>query len=258
MVAFRFTPLSGSAPRSLTVTVSRYTAQAVLVANVEEARYDALVGEDGKLLVRARYAVRNNQRSFLAVTLPPQSVLWSASLAGQPVRPGVSTTGGLLLPLRKGRTNQEAPTFVVELLYLQRARGWTDKGDARLVLPSVDLPVSRTGLTLHHSPRYSVEPQPGAFRLERDPGPWSAALRAGEESAAVGTPAPAQPVDRDSKDLRALMDRFEKEAGRTRPGVIPIAIAFPAIGPCVFLAAELTPETQSPSVDILYHRAGGR
>ena len=258
MAAFRFTPLSGSAPRSLSVTLTRYIAQAVLVANVEEARYDALLGEDGKLLVRARYAVRNNQRSFLAVALPPQSVLWSASLAGQPVRPGVSSSGGLLLPLRKGRANEDAPTFIVELLYLQRAPAWTEKGDAHLALPAVDLPVSRTGLTLHHSPRYDVEPKPGAFRVEQDPGPWSAALRGG---AAAAAPPPAQPLmsgDRDGKDLQALMDRFQKEAGRTRAGVIPIAIAFPAMGPSVFLAAELTPEALSPSLDVVYHRTGGR
>jgi hypothetical protein len=54
------------------------------------------------------------------------------------------------------------------------------------------------------------------------------------------------------------VDRFQKEAGRTRPGVIPIAIPFPAIGPSVFLAAELTPETQAPSLDIRYRKAGGR
>jgi hypothetical protein len=260
MVAFRFTPLGGTAARTLTVSVTRYTAQAVLVANVEEARYDALLGEDGKLLVRARYAVRNNQRSFLAVALPPQSTLWSASLAGTPVRPGISSTGGLLLPLRKGRTNEEAPTFVVELLYLQRAPGWTEKGDAHLDLPAVDLPVSRTGLTIHHSPRYDIDPKPGAFRPENDPGPWSAALRPGGSVSLASPPvsAPAPPGDRDAKDLKSLMDRFEKEAGRTRPGVIPIAIAFPAIGPSVFLAAELTPETQSPSIDIVYRKLGGR
>jgi hypothetical protein len=260
MVAFRFTPLGGTAARTLTVSVTRYTAQAVLVANVEEARYDALLGEDGKLLVRARYAVRNNQRSFLAVALPPQSTLWSASLAGTPVRPGISSTGGLLLPLRKGRTNEEAPTFVVELLYLQRAPGWTEKGDAHLDLPAVDLPVSRTGLTIHHSPRYDIDPKPGAFRPENDPGPWSAALRASGSVSLASPPvaAPPPPGDRDAKDLKSLMDRFEKEAGRTRPGVIPIAIAFPAIGPSVFLAAELTPETQSPSIDIVYRKLGGR
>jgi hypothetical protein len=265
MVAFRFTPLEGIAPRSLTVNVSRYTAQAVLVANVEEARYDALVGEDGKLLVRARYAVRNNQRSFLAVTLPPQSTLWSAALAGQPIRPGVAPGGGLLLPLRKGRTNEEAPTFVVELLYLQRGPAWTERGPGRLALPSVDLPVSRTGLTLHHSPRYAVDPQPGAFRAEPDPGPWSAALRGVPASPTPPASSPApQAGGRDSSDLKTLMDRFQREAGRTRQGVIPISIAFPEIGPSMFLVAELTPETQSPSVEFLYRRtlrqgqAGGR
>ncbi|HET9314482.1 MAG TPA: hypothetical protein VFQ51_02790, partial [Vicinamibacteria bacterium] len=65
LAAFRFRPQDGKGARSLAVTVARYTPEAVLVANVEEARYDALVSEDGKALVRARYAVRNNQRSFL-------------------------------------------------------------------------------------------------------------------------------------------------------------------------------------------------
>ena len=50
------------------MTVARYAAQSVLVANVEEARFDALLVEEGKTLVRARYAVRNNQRAFLALT----------------------------------------------------------------------------------------------------------------------------------------------------------------------------------------------
>jgi hypothetical protein len=260
MVAFQFSPLAGAAPRSLSVNVTRYTAKAVLVANVEEARYDALLGEDGKLLVRARYAIRNNQRGFLAVSLPPNSTLWSAALEGRPVRPGVGGAGALLLPLRKGRTNEEAPAFVVELLYLQRATTWTEKGDAHVELPAVDLPVSRTGLTLHHSPRYDVDPKPGSFRLETDPGPWTPALRA----AVHGTPPPPPPAttapfaDREARDLKVLVDRFQKEAGRTRPGVIPIAIPFPAIGPSVFLAAELTPETQAPSLDIRYRKAGGR
>ena len=175
MAAFRFKPLAGTSPRELAVTVSRYTAQSVLIANVEEARYDALVSEDGKMLVRARYAVRNNQRSFLGVALPRQSTLWSATLAGRPIRPGLGTNGGLLLPLQKGRTGEDAPTFVVELVYLQRSDAWTGDGDAHIELPALDLPVSRTGLLLHHSPRFQVEPLPGSFRVESDTGPWSSA-----------------------------------------------------------------------------------
>ena len=46
------------------MAVVRYTPQAVSFAKVEKARYRALASEDDRLLVEARYAVRN-QRSFL-------------------------------------------------------------------------------------------------------------------------------------------------------------------------------------------------
>jgi hypothetical protein len=265
MAAFQFTPVKGDAPRTLTMHVSRYTAAAVLVANVEEARYDALVGEDGKSLVRVRYAVRNNQRSFLAVRLPSKAVLWSAALAGRPIRPGVSADGALLLPLEKGRSNQEAPTFVVELTYLQRSEPWGDRGDAHVELPAADLPTARTRLTLHYSPKYAIDPRPGVFRVTTDPGPWSANVRSIAEGAAAPPPPPppepsamAAGRDREAKDLQALMDRYRKEAGRTGPGTVPLAISFPSVGPTLFLAAELTEESSATSFDIDYRKTGGR
>ena len=115
MIAFRLRPLAGTEPRALSVTVVRYTPQAVLIANVEEARYRALASEDGRVLVEARYAIRNNQRSFLKVSLPPGASLWSAKVAGRPIRPGVAEQDAVLLPLEKGRAGEEAPTFALEL-----------------------------------------------------------------------------------------------------------------------------------------------
>ena len=82
----------------------------------------AMASEDGRLLVEARYTVRNNQRSFLKFTLPAESTIWSAAVSGRPVKPGVAGTDSVLLPLQKGRASEEAPTFVVELLYLQHVR----------------------------------------------------------------------------------------------------------------------------------------
>jgi hypothetical protein len=177
MVAFRFRPLAGSEPRTLSVNVVRYTPQPILIANVEEARYRALVAEDGRLLVEARYAVRNNQRSFLKVTLPPGSMVWSAAVGGRPTRPGVAETNAVLLPLDKGRAGEEPPAFVVELVYFQRVDEWNKSGRTALTLPALDLPISRTGVNLHVSPRFRVELMPGAFRIGEDTGPFTAALR---------------------------------------------------------------------------------
>jgi hypothetical protein len=260
MAAFRFTPMSGASARALTVNLTRYTDKAVLVANVEEARYDALLTADGKRLVRARYAVRNNQRGFLAVSLPSGATLWSAALAGTAVRPGISPTGALLLPLRKGRANEAAPLFVVEVMYLERTEAWHDKGDVTLVLPAIDLPISRTGLTVFHSPMFGLDVQPGAFRVSNDSGERTDAMRAADLPAPPSSPAapPALPGDGRDRDDKALLDQLRKEAGRVRQGVVPIAIQFPSIGPSIFLESELTAEAQSPSVVLRVRQGGGR
>ena len=256
MLAFKYTAMSGAAPRALSVDVSRYTSQAVLVANVEEARYDALVGEDGKVLVRARYAVRNNQRAFLAVALPAKATLWSALLSDRPVRPGLSADGALLVPLEKGRSSAEAPTFRLELVYLHNIPAWSHAGEAHLELPALDLPVSRTGLRLHHSPRFHIDARPGVFRTEQDRGPWHAVLRSPPGPSAIAEPRAAPHVAEGaaSKDLDVLLDRFRKEAGRTRTGTIPVRVEFPELGPSIFLAAELTAEMRPASLDLKYRK----
>jgi hypothetical protein len=144
------------------------------------------------------------------------------------------------------------------VLYLERAAAWPDKGDDRIVLPAVDLPISRTGLTLHYSPRFAIEPQRGAFRVDDDTGPWSPALRdplsapPGAPPASSPPPAPAQ------QEYKLLLDQFKEDAGRLRQGVIPVAIPFPAVGTSLFLASELTPESQPPAIDIQVRAIGGR
>ena len=258
MIAFRHRPLAGTDARALAVVVVRYTPQAVSIANVEEARYRALASEDGRLLVEARYAIRNNQRSFLKATLPAGSTIWSAQVGGRPVRPGVAETNAVLLPLEKGRANEEAPTFVVELLYLQRTDEWVDKGRAHIELPALDLPVSRTGVELHYSPRFRAEPQLGALRVDTDPGPFTPVLRLISNASPAPPPPPAAPIRSErgaTGGLNELVDRFKNDPNsRIVVGSLPVRASFPSFGPSMFLASELTAETIAPSVDLLVKR----
>ncbi len=270
LVAFRFRPQDGKALRGLSVTVSRYTPQAVLVANVEEARYEVLLTDDGKALVRARYAVRNNQRSFLGLTLPEGATLWSASVSDRPVRPGRAEGSGLLLPLEKGRAGEDAPAFPVEIVYLGRSPAWEKEGRARLALPALDLQVSRTGLVLHEPPRFRVKTGAGAFRVEAFEEPQSEALRH-DRATLSPTPPPAKEEavgkkrdveEKAQAELQGLLDRFQKEGRANRvAGVLPVRVPFPEFGPRVFLVSELTAEGAAPVLDLTYRRTskgGGR
>jgi hypothetical protein len=286
LAAFRFRTGDSKLTRSLSLNVARYTPQAVLMANVSEARYQVLISGEGKTLVQARYAVRNNQRNFLKITLPPGATLWSASLAGKAVRPGQSPDGSLLLPLDKSRAGEEAPEFAVEVVYLSRGTAWNDKGQFKLALPALDLPVSRTGLLVFHPPLFKVTPELGAFRMEHYENPISSALNppapVGGSGAGIGpgaggavsmlSSAPAPLPDLDAKDEtkskrsqstnQVLLDKFRADslAGK-RAGILPIHVSFPAFGPSLYLVSELTGENQAPSAGLTYQhekKAGGK
>ena len=273
LAAFRFRTGDANLARSLSLNVARYTPQAVLLANVSEARYQVLVSSQGKTLIQARYAVRNNQRNFLKITLPSGATLWSASLAGKAVRPGQSPDGSLLLPLDKARAGEEAPEFAVEIVYLTRGSAWNDKGQFKLALPALDLPVSRTGLLVYHPPLFKVTPEPGAFRTSPYENPLSSALSVTAASGGIaggmfstGASSPASPAslsDSDTKDetklrrsqvaTEALVDKFKADSlSGKRAGILPIRVSFPAFGPSLYLVSELTGENQAPSAGLSY------
>jgi hypothetical protein len=244
------------------------------MANIEEARYQVLMSADGKELVQARYAVRNNQRNFVKVTLPAGATVWSVSLAGRPVRPGQAPDGSLLLPLEKSRGGDDAPAFAIEILYLAKAAAWNDKGQEKVTLPALDLPISRTGLLLYYPPLFKVSAEPGMFRTQQYVNPTSAALEPISSGAGgvlfAATPAAspkqydrleemAKLESRDAKEKKdatqALLDSFKAKslAGRVT-GILPINVAFPAFGPSIFLVSELTSENQFPAAQFSFQR----
>jgi hypothetical protein len=158
-------------------------------------------------------------------------------------------------------------------VYLMPMPAWTEQGSVRFPLPAVDLPVSRTGLRLHYSPRFEIEALPGIFRVEPYQPPWSTALTAPAvaesrpakpvpPNAAASSPgvppAPASGDDKDAAGARLLVERFRREGAKTAAGVIPVHVTVPEIGPAIFAAAELTAESQVPIFEIAYKRANVR
>lgn len=259
LAAFRFRPQDGETPRALTVELVRYTPEAILVANVDEARHRVLVSQDGKVLAQARYAVRNNQRAFMAVRLPEDAALWSASVAGRSVRPGKSADGALLLPLQKSKAGEEAPAFAVEVSYFARSGPWSGKGRTQIRLAAVDLPVSKTGLEVRHPPRFDVTGIIGPFRLAQFAAPAAAVLADRPDpplppQASAGARADETKPEEVAQEQQRLIDRFQEGRARRVAGVLPVRVPFPEVGPLLFMVSELTAEAQALRLGIDYRR----
>lgn len=273
LAAFRFRSPDAALPRSLVVNVARYGEQAMLMANVEEARYHVLMSREGKILVQARYAIRNNQRNFLKITLPQGASIWSAVLAGKPVRPGKAPDGSVLLPLEKSHAGDDAPVFAVEVVYLMRDTVWTEHGRTRLTLPALDLPISRSAVLLFHSPQFRVTAEPGTFRVEAYENPFSPALTPAATGSfgtpvGVGTAAGAVGINQqfdgtNNNDgsvappqgtTKAFDDFRTRSLGGKTARVLPIRVSFPAFGSFLFLVSELTGENQASAIELSYQR----
>jgi hypothetical protein len=259
LVAFRYKAVPGRDPRSLAVRVSRYATQAMQVANVDEARYQVLIAEDGKAMVKARYAVRNNHRGLLTVSLPHGATLWQSSVAGRAVRPGRSSEGALLIPLEKARSRDDLPPFVVEMVYVVPTAAWTEKGTEDVTLPALDLPVSRTGVELHYSPRFRVASSTtSAFRVEPYSNPFSPALNENGPATEVFESKSLSDKDEAGVAMQALVKQYQQSAGgRTVAGILPVQVPFPDFGAVLFFAAELTAEARAPRLTLDYQRERG-
>lgn len=258
LIAFRLHPGDGKLTRTLSLDVARYTPQAVLTANIEEAEYNALIAADGKVLVQSRFAVRNNQRNFLKLNLPPTAVLWSASVAGRPIRPGRGPDGSLLLPLEKTRSGGDAPAFIVEVSYLDRAAAWTDKGRARVSLVAVDLPISKSHLLLHHPPLFRVTPVAGLtgnFRVAPYMPPESPAFTSAPASTASEQQRAEGEIPLEQAEAKQLVAKVRQSKPGARPARnLPLRVVFPHFGPSIFLVSELTGENQTPTIEFDFQR----
>jgi hypothetical protein len=194
------------------------------------------------------------------------------------------------LPLSKEHSGEENAEFAVEVIYFVSGAPWTDKGNLKIPLPALDLPISRTGLQLFYPPLFRLSAEPGSFHTETYTDPLSAALNFAFAEPPVDSaiaPPPAAPAsvatpgapggvaqvgrnvydaadrkgDAGKQAAQTLVDKFHaSERGSRASGILPVRVNFPAFGPSLFLVSQLTSENQSPSAGFTYQekKAGGK
>ena len=216
LVAFRARSGEAGATRSLSVNVARYDQQAVLMANIEEARYQVLMSADGKELVQARYAVRNNQRNFVKVT-SARGRDGMERFAGRTGRfvPANRPTAACCCRWKNRAAETMRPPSPWKFCISRRPPRGNEKGREKITLPALDLPISRTGLLLYYPPLFRVSAEPGTFRTQEYVNPISAVLEpaSGDGIGGVATLAPpASPVATPKE-----FDRLENYRQAARP-----------------------------------------
>ncbi len=122
----------------------------MLAAVADRAVVTTLVTHQGRALTEVTMHVRNQGQPFMKVGLPQGATLLSAEVAGVSVKPVLGSDGARVPLLRPGfRPPGGGPngpsgggSYQVSFVYLQSGEAFAKKGDARLTLARVDLPIS--------------------------------------------------------------------------------------------------------------------
>ena len=113
---------------------------------VDEARFQLAATAHGRVLMKARYTVRNDRNQYLRLAPPAGFDVLGVRVAGQvrqPVADEAGTGDAVYIPLEKSvESLQGLISFPVEVYLLGDEAAWDKKGERSLQTPAVDAPVA--------------------------------------------------------------------------------------------------------------------
>jgi type II secretory pathway pseudopilin PulG len=172
----------------LMLDARRFDDATLLQALVESATLTTVVADDGQMMSEMALQIRNNGRQFLEITLPTGAELWSAFVAGQPVRP---TRQGdlLLLPLEQVAGADGA--IAVEVTFVHEEKFPRTKGRVDFASPRLGVPLKNARWELWLPPDYEYASFAGSMAHEAGAAPvsrtWSALEYSLKETARVAS-----------------------------------------------------------------------
>jgi len=155
-------------PYRMVLDITKHKELPVISTVVDSASGITLFTEDGKLVHRLTYTVRNTWKQFMEVTLPKDAELWGTYVDGKSVKPSKNEKEKILIPLNRSQSSEGglAP-FDVELIYFQKAEkfGWFGIKNSSFAIP--DLMMSRVIWSIYLPFNYSFVHFGGTMEKEK-------------------------------------------------------------------------------------------
>jgi prepilin-type processing-associated H-X9-DG protein len=150
----------------IALVVRRFEEAEVLQALIDNAQFTSVVADDGQMMTEMSLSVRNNGRQFLEIALPAGANIWSAFVAGQPVRPSLRD-GKLLLPIQQSVPDDGAVS--VELTYVGTNSFPHARGNIGFASPQFDVPLKNARWEVYLPPDFDYQRFSGTMTREAVP-----------------------------------------------------------------------------------------
>ena len=223
LAAFRYQRTAALTP-GVALAVTRFADTGVLAAVADSARITTLLTSEGRTLTEVTLRVQNRAQPFLKVTLPAGASMVSVDVAGETAKP-VLGTDGIRVPLLRSGFRPSGP-YDVSFVYTQPGTPFARKGDLRLPLPTMDLPIGIVEWELFVPEQYEARAVDGnvLMRAPVSPRAGSSGVPGGVVGGVVGgLPESIRPSTASDRQVDGqpgqLRGRVTDSSGAVLPGV---------------------------------------
>ena len=265
LAAFRY-HARAEEPVAVPVDVKRFAETSTLAAIADHAQATSLLTTEGRVLTEVKLTVKNHAQPFLRVVLPTGATVLSAEVHGESVKPAMGADGTRIPLLRTGF--RPTGPYSVSFVYLQTADALARKGEGRVVLPRLDVPVGLVDWDVFlpdqlqvkdfggNVARASVWQEPVAEGYaDGVPGGIAGGVVGGiAETVAVSADAPATPPAPGAREDAARQLQIQKTAAQSAnvaslqrrvAGVLPVRIDIPRAGTAYSFRRPLVVDEES-------------
>ena len=131
-------------PYSLSMKITKHEEMPVVNTVIDNASIMSVILEEGKIITRIVYTVRNMGKQFLKLKLPENAEIWSLYVNGKREIPAKNDEGIFMLPLARSKIdNENIIPFNIEILYYYKTNRFSFMGSKKIQFPTVNAIISK-------------------------------------------------------------------------------------------------------------------
>jgi len=131
-------------PYKLVMSITKHEELPTMSTVIDMAGVISVVLEDGKILTRMNYTIRNTWKQFLKLDLPPDSEVWTVYVDGKRENASRSADGKIMIPLARSQSEGDVlKSFTLEVIYFSKGHGLGMFGSSSVAYPTADIMTSK-------------------------------------------------------------------------------------------------------------------
>jgi hypothetical protein len=152
-------------PYHLDIAIHKHEQLEGISTVIESARGTALFLQEGKMLYKMDYTVRNSYKQFIELELPPNSSIWTVMVDNKREKASRNKKGKILIPLLRSSGNGDRlKSFNVRLIYTRPFEEFRLKGSSEYCFPKTDIFINKIRLEMFLPQGYSYNFDKGEWK----------------------------------------------------------------------------------------------